>query len=306
MELNKMNELAKLIKNPFVVFRLPKLQQRMRWLPDAVYLKLVYRARIGRPLNLNSPKGFNEKLQWLKLYDRNPLYTKLVDKAEVKPWVAERIGWEHVVPTLGVWDSFDDIDFGALPERFVLKCTHDSGGLAICRDLSTFDMAAARRKIERSLANNYFWSGREWPYKDVRPRIIAEEYLDPAGEQVGLTDYKVMCFGGQARCEFTCTGRADGNLHVDFFDTEWNHMPFTRHYPNADVPPEAPERLKDMVAMAERLSEGMPFVRVDFYEVAGQYYFGEMTFYPGSGMEEFDPERWDEELGSWIELPELD
>lgn len=301
-----MNELAKLIKNPYVVFRLPKLQQRMRLLPDAVYLKLVYRARIGRPLNLNSPKGFNEKLQWLKLYDRNPLYTKLVDKAEVKPWVAERIGWEHVVPTLGVWDSFDDIDFGALPERFVLKCTHDSGGLAICRDLSTFDMAAARRKIERSLANNYFWSGREWPYKDVRPRIIAEEYLDPAGEQVGLTDYKVMCFGGRARCEFTCTGRADGNLHVDFFDTEWNHMPFTRHYPNADVPPEAPERLKDMVAMAERLSEGMPFVRVDFYEVAGQYYFGEMTFYPGSGMEEFDPERWDEELGSWIELPELD
>lgn len=306
MELNKMNELAKLIKNPYVIFRLPKLQQRMRLLPDAVYLKLVYRARIGRPLNLNSPKGFNEKLQWLKLYDRNPLYTKLVDKAEVKPWVAERIGWEHVVPTLGVWDSFDDIDFGALPERFVLKCTHDSGGLAICRDLSTFDMAAARRKIERSLANNYFWSGREWPYKDVRPRIIAEEYLDPAGEQVGLTDYKVMCFGGQARCEFTCTGRADGNLHVDFFDTEWNHMPFTRHYPNADVPPEAPERLKDMVAMAERLSEGVPFVRVDFYEVAGQYYFGEMTFYPGSGMEEFDPERWDEELGSWIELPELD
>lgn len=301
-----MNELAKLIKNPYVVFRLPRLQQRMRLLPDAVYLKLVYRARIGRPLNLNSPKGFNEKLQWLKLYDRNPLYTKLVDKAEVKPWVAERIGWEHVLPTLGVWDSFDDIDFGALPERFVLKCTHDSGGLAICRDLSTFDMAAARRKIERSLANNYFWSGREWPYKDVRPRIIAEEYLDPAGEQVGLTDYKVMCFGGQARCEFTCTGRADGNLHVDFFDTEWNHMPFTRHYPNADVPPEAPERLKDMVAMAERLSEGMPFVRVDFYEVAGQYYFGEMTFYPGSGMEEFDPERWDEELGSWIELPELD
>ena len=306
MELNKMNELAKLIKNPYVVFRLPKLQQRMRLLPDAVYLKLVYRARIGRPLNLNSPKSFNEKLQWLKLYDRNPLYTKLVDKAEVKPWVAERIGWEHVVPTPGVWESFADIDCGALRERFALKCTHDSGGLAICRDLSTFDMAAARRKIERSLANNYFWSGREWPYKDVRPRIIAEEYLDPAGEQVGLTDYKVMCFGGQARCEFTCTGRADGNLHVDFFDTEWNHMPFTRHYPNADVPPEAPERLKDMVAMAERLSEGMPFVRVDFYEVAGQYYFGEMTFYPGSGMEEFDPERWDEELGSWIELPELD
>ena len=270
---------------------------------DARYLKLLFRPSVGYSLDLDDPKTFNEKLQWLKLHDRNPLYTKLVDKAEVKPWVAERIGWEHVVPTLGVWDTFDEIDFGALPDRFVLKCTHDSGGLAICRDRSAFDVAAARRKIERSLANNYFWSGREWPYRDVRPRIIAEEYLDPAGGQADLTDYKVMCFGGRARCEFTCTGRADGDLRVDFFDTEWNHLPFTRHYPNADVPPEAPERLRDMVAMAERLSEGMPFVRVDFYEVAGQYYFGEMTLYPGSGMEEFDPERWDGELGSWIELP---
>ena len=281
-----------------------KMDERLKGWDDARYLRLLYRIRIGRPLDLDDPKTFNEKLQWLKLHDRNPLYTKLVDKAEVKPWVAERIGWEHVVPTLGVWDTFDEIDFGALPDRFVLKCTHDSGGLAICRDRSAFDAAAARRKIERSLANNYFWSGREWPYKDVRPRIIAEEYLDPAGGQADLTDYKVMCFGGRARCEFTCTGRADGDLRVDFFDTEWNHLPFTRHYPSADVPPEAPERLRDMVAMAERLSEGMPFVRVDFYEVAGQYYFGEMTLYPGSGMEEFDPERWDGELGSWIELPE--
>ena len=280
-----------------------KMDERLKDWDDARYLRLLYRMRIGYPLDLNDPKTFNEKLQWLKLHDRNPLYTKLVDKAEVKPWVAERIGWEHVVPTLGVWDTFDEIDFGALPDRFVLKCTHDSGGLAICRDRATFDVAAARRKIERSLANNYFWSGREWPYKDVRPRIIAEEYLDPADGQRDLTDYKVMCFGGKARCEFTCTGRADGDLRVDFFDTEWSHLPFTRHYPNAEVPPEAPSRLKEMVAMAERLSEGMPFVRVDFYEVAGQYYFGEMTLYPGSGMEEFDPERWDEELGSLIELP---
>ena len=228
----------------------------------------------------------------------------LVDKAEVKPWVAERIGWEHVVPTLGVWDTFDEIDFDELPKRFVLKCTHDSGGLAICRDRSTFDIEAARKKIERSLDKNYYWSGREWPYKDVKPRILAEEYLDPGEHKVDPTDYKVMCFGGRARCEFTCTGRAEGDLRVDFFDTGWNRMPFTRHYPNADVPPEAPSRLRDMVAMAECLAEGMPFVRADFYEVAGELYFGEMTFYPGSGMEEFDPERWDAELGSWVNLPE--
>lgn len=270
---------------------------------DERYLKLLYRTRIGRPLDLENPSTFNEKLQWLKIHDRNPLYTKLVDKYEVKEWVAERIGAEHVVPTLGVWDSFDDIDFDALPERFVLKCTHDSGGLAICRDRATFDIAAARRKIERSLASNYYWSGREWPYKNVKPRIIAEEYLDPDAGACDLTDYKFMCFGGSARCLFTCTGRADGDLRVDFFDMDWNRMPFTRHYPNSDVPPDAPQGLREMASLSERLAEQLPFVRVDFYEVAGRAYFGEMTFYPGSGLEEFDPEEWDEMLGSWLELP---
>lgn len=270
---------------------------------DERYLVSAYRAAIGKGLSLDNPTGFNEKIQWLKLHDRNPFYTKLVDKAEVKSWVADRIGQEHIVPTLGVWDSFDEIDFSALPEQFVLKCTHDSGGLAICRDRATFDMDAARGKIERSLSRNYFWHGREWPYKDVRPRILAEEYLDAGA--TGMIDYKMMCFGGHARCVFTCTGRDEDDLRVDFFDLDWNHLPFTRHYPNADVPPAAPKRLKEMVELSERLAESIPFVRVDFYEVAGELYFGEMTFYPGSGLEEFDPEEWDERLGSWIELPRL-
>lgn len=291
---------SKLLRKIWWIF---KLDKRLASWSDERYLRLLYRTRIGRPLDLENPSTFNEKLQWLKIHDRNPLYTKLVDKYEVKEWVADRIGAEHVVPTLGVWDKFDDIDFSQLPDKFVLKCTHDSGGLAICRDRATFDMEAAKKKIERSLSKNFYWSGREWPYKDVRPRIIAEEYLDSAGPQGDLTDYKVMCFGGRARCEFTCTGRAGDDLRVDFFDENWNHMPFTRHYANADVPPEAPSRLRDMVAMAERLAEGMPFVRADFYEVAGELYFGELTFYPGSGMEEFDPEEWDETLGSWLELP---
>ena len=272
----------------------------LNWMDDELYLRLNTWSFTGVIPDLKNPRTFNEKLQWLKLHDRNPLYTRLVDKAEVKPWVAERIGWEHVVPTLGVWDSFDDIDFDALPERFVLKCTHDSGGLAICRDRATFDMAAARRKIGRSLSRNYYWSGREWPYRDVRPRVLAEEYLDAGAS--GMTDYKLMCFSGRTRCAFTCTGRAEGDLRVDFFDLEWNHLPFTRHYPNADVPPVAPTCLKEMVALSERLSESIPFVRVDFYEVAGELYFGEMTFYPGSGFEEFSPEEWDERLGDMLSI----
>ena len=271
---------------------------------DERYLKLLYRARIGHPLNLDNPRTFNEKLQWLKLHDRNPLYTTLVDKCDVKPWVAEKIGWEHVVPTLGVWNSFDEIDFSSLPERFVLKCTHDSGGLAICRDRTTFDMAAARRKIERSLAKNFYWSGREWPYKNVKPRVIAEEYLDAGNGVFDIVDYKFMCFGGTARCAFTCTGRAERDLRVDFFDLDWKPLPFTRHYPASDLLPKPPTRLREMIAMSECLANAIPFARADFYEVNGKAYFGELTFYPGSGMEEFEPESWDAELGDWIRLPQ--
>ncbi len=272
--------------------------------PDELHLKAMFRATIGKRLDLDNPVTFNEKLQWLKIHDRNPLYTTLVDKYRVKQWVADRIGTAHVTETYAMWERAEDIDISALPERFVLKTNHDSGGVAICRDRATFDFDAARKKLAKHLKTNYFWGTREWPYKDVKPCVFAEEYLDPEEGKGDLTDYKLMCFGGKVRCEFTCTDRADGDLHVDFFDTDWNHLPFTRHYPNADVPPEAPARLKEMVADAEGLSSGIPFVRADFYEVAGQYYFGEMTFFPGGGFEEFDPKPWDDKLGSWIELPE--
>ena len=278
------------------------VNERLRVWDDERYLKLLYRMRIGHSLDLENPATFNEKLQWLKVYDHNPLYTMLVDKAEVKAWVAERIGWEYIVPTLGIWESFEQIDFSSLPESFVLKCTHDSGGLAICRSRSTFDIASTRAKIERSLAKNYYWSGREWPYKNVRPRIIAEEYLS-SRQSDDLTDYKFMCFNGAVRCAFTCTGRAKRDLRVDFFDPEWNHLPFTRHYPHAEIPPKAPLLLREMITMSEILADSIPFVRVDFYEVDGRAYFGELTFFPGSGMEEFDPEYWDFELGSWLDLP---
>ena len=278
-----------------------------RFVPDELHLKLMFREKMGCWPDLKNPKGFNEKLQWLKLHDRNPLYTTLVDKYRVKQWVAERIGGQYVTPTCAVWERAEDIDISGLPERFVLKTNHDCGGIAICRDRATFDLDAAKEKLAKHLKRNYYWGCREWPYKDVRPLVFAEEYLDPsmgADPAAGITDYKIMCFGGEPRCEFTCTGRAGGDLRVDFFDNEWNHLPFTRHYPNADVPPDAPHDLAGMLSAARELAAGFPFVRVDFYEVAGRRIFGEMTFYPGGGFEEFDPYEWDKRLGSWIELPE--
>lgn len=269
---------------------------------DASYLKILFRQSVGYPLDLENPRTFNEKLQWLKLHDRNPLYTKLVDKAEGKPWVAERIGWEHVVPTLGVWDSFDDIDFGALPERFVLKCTHDSGGLAICRDRATFDMGAARRKIERSLSRNFYWSGREWPYKDVRPRVLAEEYLD-VGASIDPADYKFFCFDGEPKALFIATGRSSGDTRFDFFDADFNHLPIENGHPNARIMPERPKSYGEMLEMARVLSVGIPHVRVDFYDVYGKPFFGEMTFFHWSGLVPFTPKEYDYYFGSWLKLP---
>ena len=275
-----------------------------RILPDNVMLSAQYYCVFGKRINLNNPVTFNEKLQWLKLYDRNPLYQILVDKLAVKQWVSDKIGVEYIVKTYATWDSVDAIDLDILPDKFVLKTNHDSGGVAICRDKSVFDFEGAKKKLNVHMKSNLFWHAREWPYKSVKPCVFAEEYLEP-NEAKGLIDYKFMCFNGSCRCAFTCTGRADGNLRVDFFDNDWTHMPFTRHYPNADIPPERPRNLRQMQSAAETLSQDIPFVRVDFYEVGESVYFGEMTFYPGAGFEEFNPSEWDERLGSWMDLSKV-
>ena len=275
-------------------------------IPDETYLRLLFLRTMGYELDLANPKTFNEKLQWLKLHDRNPLYTMLVDKAEVKPWVAERIGWEHIVPTLGVWDSFDEIDFDALPERFVLKCTHDSGGLAICRDRATFDTGVAKRKLERSLGRNFYWSGREWPYKNVKPRILAEEYLDPSEPGGDLYDYKLFRFTDGRLVALAMTDRyTDDTLSKTFFDEEWHALPIGEGGHPTRPELAKPEAFEQMKELAGKLGEGMPFVRVDFYESNGGLYFGEMTFYPNSGFEQFDPNEWDVTFGTWIDLTEV-
>lgn len=269
---------------------------------DEAYLKRMFEIMMGYELNLDNPQTYNEKLQWLKLYDHNPIYTTMVDKYAVKDYVSSIIGEEYIIPTLGVWDKFDDIDFEALPNQFVLKCTHDSGGLVICKDKSKFDINVARKKINKSLKRNFYYYGREWPYKDVKPRIIAEKYMEDNSEN--LNDYKFMCFDGKVKASFVCNNRYEKNgLTVTFYDTEWKRMPFERHYPASVYEIDKSKSYKEMVRIAEQLAKKISFVRVDFYEIKGKPYFGELTFFPGSGFEEFVPKERDNLFGDWIELP---
>lgn len=269
---------------------------------DALYLKLLYWDRFKKRLDLNNPKSFNEKIQWLKLYDRNSEYTRLVDKYEAKKIIADKIGDKYIIPTLGVWERFDDIDFDSLPDQFVLKCTHDSGSLVIVRDKVSFDKVLAKKKLEKSLKQNYYYPAREWPYKNVKPKIIAEKYMYTTMGQE-LNDYKFMCFNGKCQMLFTCTERySSDDVKVTFFDLDWNELPFERYHKKSNVPIAKPDKLTEMVQLAEELAKDIDFVRVDFYEIESEIYFGEMTFYPGSGLEPFRPEKWDDILGEKIVL----
>lgn len=276
-------------------------------LSDENFLKLSYRAYFGYKLNLSNPETFNEKLQWLKLYDRNPKYNKLVDKQLVKEYIAKEIGKDYVIPTLGVWGAVEKIEFEKLPKQFVLKCTHDSGSTVICTDKDNFDFEKAKKILSSKMKKNLFWWGREWPYKDLTPQIIAEKYMidcDKDGKYCDLNDYKFMCFNGKVMCSFVCSDRfSEKGLHVTFFDRNWNVLPFERQYPTVKERIPKPINYDKMVELAEKLSEGIPFVRVDFYESEKKIYFGEMTFFPGCGWERFTPKEWDYVLGSWIKLP---
>lgn len=295
--------IKKFIKNPLLLFLTLGHREMLNWINDETYLKIAYRIKMGKKLNLDSPVTFNEKLQWLKLYDRRPEYTTMVDKYEVKKWVSAKIGEEYIIPTLGVWDKFDDINFNKLPEQFVLKCTHDSGGLVICKDKRKFDQQKARKKIETCLKHNFFWGQREWPYKNVKPRIIAEPYMEDADTK-DLRDYKIFTFNGQVKALFIATDReSKEETKSDFFDANFRHLAFTNGHPNANVQPKKPKTFEKMKELAAQLSKGIPQVRVDFYEVNGKIYFGEMTFFHWSGMVPFNPEKWDRIFGEWIELP---
>lgn len=271
---------------------------------DKQFLEIVYRHLMGSELNLDCPQTFNEKLQWLKLYDHNPKYTQMVDKYEAKKYVADIIGNEYIIPTLAVYNNTNEINLDALPNRFVLKCTHDSGSVAICKDKRTFLKGEAFVMLERGLRKNFFWENREWPYKNVKPRIIAEAYLED-NETQELRDYKFFCFNGEVKALFIAEDRQENKeTTFDFFDADFCHLDIRKgHHPNANVPPIKPLSFEEMKGMAEKLSRNIPHLRVDFYEVNGKIYFGELTFSSGSGFTPFEPNEWDLKFGQWLKLP---
>lgn len=271
--------------------------------PDKFFLKAKFRLRMGQQLNLKDPQSFSEKLQWLKIYNRNPEYTKMVDKFEVKQYVANIIGDQYIIPTIGVWDNVDDIDFDSLPEQYVIKCTHDSGSIYICKDKNTFNVKQVKKKLANGLKKNMFICGREWPYKNVKARIIAEKYIED--EQVHeLRDYKFFCFGGKVKM-FKIDFDRFTEHRANYFDINLNLLPFGE----ADFPPKPeksldfPSQINKMFKLAEILSKDIPFLRVDFYQANNHVYFGELTFFPATGMGKWTDDKWDIELGSWINLP---
>lgn len=271
-------------------------------LPDKIFLKMLSRVRLNRKLNLSNPETFNDKLQWLKLYDRNPLYTKLVDKYEVREYIADTIGKEYLIPIIGVYNEFSEINFNDLPEKFVLKCTHDSGGVSIITNKDDLNYQLLKTKFEELLRRNYYYTKREWPYKNIKPRIICEKYMvDESGKE--LKDYKLFCFNGEPRLIQVDYDRFV-NHKRNMYDSDWNFIPFSNQYPSdSNVAIKEPLQLNNMLDLARILAKDYPHVRVDFYSIDEKIYFGEMTFFHESGFAKFSPEKYDYILGSWLKLP---
>ena len=295
-------KLLEIIKNPYKIIKHFGGLNHFKWLSDETYLKICYKAAHGKWPNLDNPKSFNEKLNWLKLYDRKKVYTTMVDKCNVKSFVADIIGEEHIIPTLGIWERIDDIDFDSLPNQFVLKCTHDSGSTIIIKDKKASDIRKIKKAIQKNLKRDFFYVAREWPYKNIKAKIIAEEYLTDESN-TELKDYKLFCFNGEPRII-----QVDYNRFIDhkrnLYDTEWNEIDAQIEYPSDKTRVIAkPRTLNKLLELSKKLSFGIPFVRTDFYCVDDKVFFGELTFYPGAGFEKIHPENFDEILGRGIKLP---
>lgn len=308
MSTSRLKQISKVIRNPKVllsrVVMLPLLNKR---LSDITYLKWVYYLRTGKHLNIEHPHSFNEKIQWLKLHNTSDECTRAVDKYEVRQIIADKIGEEYLIPVLGCWESFDEIDFKQLPNQFVLKCTHDSGSVVLCKDKSKFKIRAAKSKLEKAMKHNFFWTGREYPYKNVKPRIICEKLMkDEKSED--LVDYKFLCFNGQPKILFYGSERftsKDGVAKFDFYDMDLNHLPIKSvGHENSSTPPtisaDCFDKMKELCCI---LSAGYPHIRVDFYVINGKIYFGELTFHHDGGFVQLQPEKWNDILGEWIKLP---
>lgn len=297
-------KIKKALKNPYYACELV-LNQLAPYVSDENFVKWKYYLNFHKRLDLRNPQTFNEKLQWLKLYDQHEEYTQLVDKYEAKQFVASIIGKEYIIPTIGVYDSIEEIDFEYLPQQFVIKCTHNSGGIIVCKDKQKLDIKNSCKQLEKWLKVNPYWKNREYPYKNVKPRIIIEQYMeDESGYE--LKDYKFFCFDGEPKCLFVATdrGKEGEETKFDFFDLEWNHLPFTNGHPNSKQCISKPNSFEKMIEISRRLSQGFPHVRVDLYNIDGRIYFGELTFFHWSGLTPFVPEEWDYKFGSWLHIPD--
>lgn len=292
-----------ILQNPRRIFPLLGSKGFMNWLPDELYIKIQFRLAMGTWPDLKNPKTFNEKLQWLKLHDRNPMYTGLVDKYLVRKYIADKIGEEYLIPLVGgPWYSAEEIDFDALPEQFVLKCNHDSGGVVICRDKKNFDMESAKSFLNKRMKKSYYYENREWPYKDVKPCIIGEKLLIDDESAEGLKDYKFFCFDGMPKLMYVASDGSD-DPRTDFFDMDFKHVNIKMRDRSFDQLPEKPECFEEMKGLAAELSKGLNHVRTDFYLVNGKIYTGELTLYHCSGLAKISPPEWGNILGSWIKTP---
>lgn len=273
-------------------------------LSDEAYLKWYFRWRTGYKLNLKDPQTFNEKLQWLKLYYKRPEYTQMVDKVAAKDYVANIVGDKYIIPTLGIWNNVEEIDWDGLPNQFVIKASHDSGGVVVCKDKSKLDIVAAKTKLIGAGKKDYTKYNKEYAYKDVPHRFIAEKYMeDESGYE--LKDYKIFCFDGEPKFLFVATDRQKPGEDVkfDFFDLEWNHIPVKNGHENSKFSIPQPMNFNEMLEVARKLSKGIPHVRVDLYNCNGNIYFGELTFFHFCGMTPFEPKEWDYKFGEYLQLP---
>ena len=289
-------------------FRTPKvlikktLNMFEPFVSDELYLKILFRIRVGYWPNFRTPKSYNEKLQWLKLNYKRSEYTQMVDKVAAKDYVANIIGDKYIIPTLGVWNSVDEIDWNKLPNQFVLKAAHDSGGIVVCKDKSKLDIKEAKAMLAGAGKNDYTKYNKEYVYHDVPHRFIAEKYMeDESGFE--LKDYKIFCCDGVPKYLFVATGRQQHDTRFDFYDCNFNHLPVLNGHPNADVWPAKPKNFEEMLEVAAKLSKGMPEVRVDLYNINGRIYFGELTFFHWSGLTPYEPREWDYKFGETIKLP---
>lgn len=267
---------------------------------DKKYLEFVYEERMHKKLNLENPTTYTEKLQWLKLYNRKDEYTKLVDKYEVRAYVKEKIGEEYLVPLIGIYNSIDEIDFDKLPNQFVIKTTHDSGTAILCKDKNKFDKNIAKKAIKKSLKRKYYYLYREWPYKNVKPRIIIEKYMENK-DCKELNDYKFYCFNGEPKIMFIVKDRKT-NEKINFYDMDFKKLDVKQICDNFEDNNIKPRKFKEMKELSRKLSKGIPHVRVDFYEINEKIYFGELTFFDSAGLEPYEPDDFDKELGKYIDI----